>query len=111
MTIRCYHGGSGLHDPIWADVGASHSTSGEATLSIDQWLRGSQYRASVVQASHSEFNAVASPADDKKHGSHENEAHVSFVGRAHATATNFAFFAGRRYMEKGLPVPGTLRFL
>jgi len=52
---------------------------------------------------------LASPAD-KKRGSHENEARVSFVGRAHMTATNFAFFAGRRYMEKlqdpGLSVPG-----
>ena len=45
-----------------------------------------------------------------KRGSHENQARVSFVGTAHVTATNFAFFAGRRYMEKlqdpGLSVPG-----
>ena len=56
-------------------------------------------------------------ADDEAHGSHsgslgshENQARVSFVGTAHVTATNFVFFAGRRYMEKlqdpGLSVPG-----
>ena len=52
---------------------------------------------------------------DEKRGSHENEARVSFVGRAHVTATNFAFFAGWRYMEKlqdpGLSVPGIRSFI
>ena len=87
---------------------------------MDRWLRRSQCHivrldASAVQASHSKFNAVASPADDESMGhmrmrhvsvSYRNthtHTRVSIVGRAHVIATNCVFCKTEVYGKTARP--------